>query len=134
MGLFNILKKKKVVLTEEQLKWNKIWVLWAEGEAESPYAELMTYQSEINNGGHGQYFSNVENNGDLNADMTILTTVLSEELVDNLHKAYKAHLVLEEKGDDEKAEEIIKQCDDMFFENEEEINCKLETYAGTIQL
>ena len=62
------------------------------------------------------------------------STVLSEELVDNLHKAYKAHLVLEEKGDDEKAEEIIKQCDDMFFENEEEINCKLETYAGTIQL
>ena len=62
------------------------------------------------------------------------STVLSEELVDNLHKAYKAHLVLEEKGDDEKAEEIIKQCDDMFFENEEEINCKLETYASTIQL
>ena len=62
------------------------------------------------------------------------STVLSEKLVDNLHKAYKAHLVLEEKGDDEKAEEIIKQCDDMFFENEEEINCKLETYAGTIQL
>ena len=48
--------------------------------------------------------------------------------------AYKAHLVLEEKGDDEKAEEIIEQCDDIFFENEEEINCKLETYASTIQL
>ena len=95
MGLFNIFKKKKVVLTEEQHKWNKIWVLWAEGEAESPYAELMTYQSEINNGGHGQYFSNIENNGDLNADMTMLTTVLSEKLVDNLHKAYKAHLILE---------------------------------------
>ena len=134
MGLFNIFKKKKVVLTEEQLKWNNIWDLWAEGKAESPYAELMTYQSEINNGGHGQYFSNVENDGDLNADMTILTTVLSAELIDNLHKAYKAHLVLEEKGDDEKAEEIIKQCDDMFFENEKEINCKLETYAGKIQL
>ena len=134
MGLFNIFKKKKVVLTEEQLKWNKIWDLWAEGKAESPYTELMTYQSEINNGGHSQYFSNIENNRDLNADMTILTTVLSEKLVDNLHKAYKAHLVLEEKGDDEKAEEIIKQCDDMFFENEEEINCKSETYASTIQL
>lgn len=107
IGLFNIFKKKKVVLTEEQHKWNKIWVLWAEGEAESPYAELMTYQSEINNGGHGQYFSNIENNGDLNADMTMLTTVLSEKLVDNLHKAYKAHLILEENEDDEKAEEII---------------------------
>lgn len=134
MGLFDLFKKKKIELTDEQLKWNKMLELWEQEKAESPYAELMTYQSEINNGGHGQYFSNVDNNGDLNADMTILTTVLSEKLVDNLHKAYKAHLVLEEKGDDEKAEEIIKQCDDMFFENEEEINCKSETYAGTIQL
>ena len=30
-----------------------------EGKAESPYAELMTYQGDINNGGHSQYFSNV---------------------------------------------------------------------------
>lgn len=134
MGLFNIFKKKKVVLTQEQLKWNKIWDLWTEGEAESPYAELMTYQSEINNGGHGQYFFNVENNGDLNEEMTILTTVLSDELVDNLHKAYKAHLILEENEDDEKAEEIIEDCDNVFYENEEEINSKLEAYADKIQL
>lgn len=134
MGLFNIFKKKKVVLTEEQLKWNKMWELWEQEKAESPYAELMTYQSEINNGGHGQYFSNIENNGDLNADMTILTTVLSQKLVDNLHKAYKAHLILEENEDDEKAEEIIEACDNVFYENEEEINSKLEAYADKIQL
>lgn len=134
MGLFDIFKKKKVVLTEEQLKWNKMWDLWAEGEVESPYAELMTYQSEINNGGHGQYFLNVENNGDLNEEMTILKNILSDELVDNLHKAYKAHLILEENEDDEKAEEIIEDCDNKFYENEEEINRKLEAYADKIQL
>ncbi|MGN0535462.1 MAG: DUF4375 domain-containing protein [Eubacterium sp.] len=134
MELFDIFKKKKVVLTEEQLKWNKMWDLWAEGEVESPYAELMTYQSEINNGGHGQYFFNVENNGDLNEEMTILKTILSDELVDNLHKAYKAHLILEENEDDEKAEEIIEDCDNKFYENEEEINRKLEAYADKIQL
>lgn len=134
MGLFDIFKKKKVVLTEEQLKWNKIWDLWEEGEAESPYAELMTYQSEINNGGHGQYFLNVENNGDLNEEMAILKTILSDELVDNLHKAYKAHLILEKNEDDEKAEEIIENCDNVFYENEEEINSKLEAYADKIQL
>ena len=65
MGLFDIFKKKKVELTEEQLKWNKMWELWTEEKVESPYAELMTYQSEINNGGHCQYFSNVENVSDL---------------------------------------------------------------------
>lgn len=31
MGLFDIFKKKKEVeLTEEQLKWNKMWELWTE--------------------------------------------------------------------------------------------------------
>ena len=65
MGLFDLFKKKKVELTEEQLKWNKMWDLWTDGNAESPYAELMTYQSEINNGGHGQYFCNIENNDDV---------------------------------------------------------------------
>ena len=28
MGLFDIFKKKKVELTEEQLKWNKMWDLF----------------------------------------------------------------------------------------------------------
>ncbi len=65
MSLFDFFKKKKVELTEEQLKWNKMWELWTEEKVASPYAELMTYQSEINNGGHDQYFSNVENTGDL---------------------------------------------------------------------
>lgn len=134
MGLFDIFKKKKVELTEDQLKWNKMWDLWAEGEVESPYAELMTYQSEINNGGHGQYFFNVENNGNLNEEMTALKTILSDELANNFQKAYEAHLILEENEDDEKAEEIIEQCDGIFYENEEEINSKLEAYANKIQL
>ena len=134
MGLFDLFKKKKVELTEEQLKWNKMWELWAEGEAESPYAELMTYQSEINNGGHGQYFCNIENNDDLSKEISALETILSDKLVTNLHKAYKAHLISDENEDDEKAEEVIEQCDDVFFSNEEEINKKLELYANTIQL
>ena len=134
MGLFDLFKKKKVELTEEQLKWNKMWDLWTDGEAESPYAELMTYQSEINNGGHGQYFCNVENNDDLSKEISALETILSDKLVANLHNAYKAYLILEENEEDEKSEEVIKQCDDVFFANEEEINKKLELYADTIQL
>ena len=134
MGLFDFLKKKEVQLTDEQKKWNKMWELWAEGEADSPYAELMTYQSEINNGGHDQYFLNVENTGDLQKEMSALETVLSAKLKNNLQKAYKAYLVLEEKEDDEKAEEIMEQCDDVFYENEEEINHILEEYSAKIEL
>ncbi len=65
MGVFRFFKKSKAEPTDEQKKWNKMWDLWAEGRADSPYAELMTYQSEINNGGHDQYFFNVENTGNL---------------------------------------------------------------------
>ena len=134
MGLFDFLKKKEVQLTDEQKKWNKMWELWTEGEVDSPYAELMTYQSEINNGGHDQYFFNVGNTGDLQKEMSVLESVLSAKLKNNLQKAYKAYLVLEEKEDDEKAEEIMEECDDVFYENEEEINHMLEEYSAKIEL
>ena len=72
MGLFDIFKKKKIELTEEQLRWNKTWDLWVEKKAETPYAELMTYQSEVNNGGHDQYFTKVENTGDIQKEIHIV--------------------------------------------------------------
>ena len=134
MGLFDIFKKKNVELTEEQLKWDKMWELWTEEKVESPYAELMTYQSEINNGGHSQYFTNVENTGDIQKDMSAVETILSKKMSTNLKKAYKAYLVLEEKEEDEKAEEILEECDNVFYELEEEINHVLEEYASKIEL
>lgn len=133
MGLFDIFKKKKVEFTEEQNAWNNMWDLWAEGKAVSPYAELMTYQSEINNGGHDQYFLNIENTGDLQKEMSVLANILPQELVSNLQKAYAAYLVLEEKEEDEKAEETLEQCDDVFYEHEGAINRLLEEYASTIE-
>ena len=134
MGLFDAFKKKKVELTEDQKKWNKMWELWVEGNAESPYAELMTYQSEINNGGHDQYFTNVENTSDLQKDMSVLESILSEKLKQNLQKAYQAYLLLEEKEDDEYAEETIEQGDNVFYENEEEINQMLKEFATRIEI
>lgn len=133
MGFFGLFKKKKVELTEAQLKFNKMWELWAEEKAESPYAELMTYQSEVNNGGHSQYFCNVENVGDLQKEMAELGRVLPFDLNENLQKAYQAHLILE-KTEDEKAEEIMERCDDVFYENEQIINQLLEKYAEKIEL
>ena len=133
MGLFDIFKKKKVELTEEQLKWNKMWELWTEEKTESPYAELMTYQSEINNGGHSQYFCNVDNVSDLKKEMSALEEILTPLLRENLQKAYEAHLILEEK-EDEEAEEILDQCDDVFYENEEQINRILQEYANTLEI
>lgn len=44
---------------------DRLWEHWEGERVDSPYAELMTYQSEINNGGHSQFFFNIENTGDL---------------------------------------------------------------------
>ena len=134
MGFFDIFKKKKVELTEEQLKWNKMWDLWTEGKAESPYAQLMTYQSEINNGGHSQYFCNVDNVSNLQEEMSSLENVLPSHLYKNLQKAYKAYLILEENEEDEKAEKTLEQCDDVFYENEEQINLILQEYANKLEV
>lgn len=134
MGLFDLFKTKNTDLTEEESKWNKIWELWVEGQVDSPYAELMTYQSEINNGGHDQYFTNVENTGDLQKEIMALEIVLSPKLKENLKKAYEAYVILRNENEDELEEEALSQCDDVFYENEDEINCILEEYADKVKL
>ena len=131
MGLFDLFKKKKVELTEEQRKWNKMWELWVQEKAEAPYAQLMTYQSEVNNGGHDQYFTNVENTSDLQKEISILETILPVKPRSNFQTAHKAYMALEEN---EHAAEILEQCDDVFWENEDELNRILESYAATIVL
>ena len=133
MGLFDFFKKKRVELTAEQQKWDKMWNLWVEEKVDSPYLQLMTYQSEVNNGGHDQYFTNVENTGNLQEELSVLKTILSKKLANNLQKAYHAYLVLE-KENDETAEVMIGQCDDVFYESEEEINRILQGYANKIIL
>lgn len=137
MGLFDIFKKKnkkEVELTIEEQKIDKMWDLLGQGEIETPYAELMTYQSEVNNGGHDQYFFNVNNIGMLEKEVSGVEKILPPELKVNFKKAYDAFLVLEEKEDDEKAQEILAECDDIFWENEEKINQLLEEYSKRIEL
>ena len=134
MGVFSFFKKSKVELTDEQKKWNKMWDLWGEGCTDSPYSELMTYQSEINNGGHDQYFFNIENSGNLQKEMAVLKTVLPAKLRDNLQNAYDAYLKLTNEESDEQAGTILSQYDDEFYKVEEDINRILREYASQIEL
>lgn len=46
-------------------QWNKLWDSWSDEQVSSPYAELMTYQNEVENGGHEQYFDTMSDVGDL---------------------------------------------------------------------
>lgn len=133
MRFFNLFKKESKI-TDKDMKWNKMWELWVEEKVDSPYLELMTYQSENNNGGHMQFFDNVAGNGNLQKVMTELKSILSPVLIDNLENAYKAYLALEKNEDDEKAEEIIEKCDNVFFKNERAINLILERFSDGIEL
>lgn len=134
MGVFSFFKKSKVKLTDEQKKWNKMWDLWVEDRTDSPYSELMTYQIEINNGGHDQYFFNIENSGNLQKEMAVLKTVLPAKLRDNLQNAYDAYLKLTNEESDEQAGTILSQYDDEFYKVEEDINRILREYASQIEL
>lgn len=137
---FDIFRRKKNkaigedVISEADEKWNRMWDLWAEGEIESPYNELMTYQSEVNNGGHHQYFLNTENNGDVRKDIDALCTILPSVLTENIQTAFKSYVELEQDKNIEANEEILEKCDDVFWENEEMINSILESYCKKIEI
>jgi hypothetical protein len=132
MSFFDLFKRKKNEQPIEELQWNKMWDMWAEEAAASPYAELMTYESEINNGGHMQFFDNVSNTDDLPQTISILYTVLSDTLKQNLENAYRAYS--EQQEDEDTLDEILNECDNVFYENESEVEEILKEYAKTIKL
>ena len=131
-GFFKDRKKSKKELTEREVSWNKMWDLWVQGEILSPYNELMSYQSEVNNGGHDQYFLNTGNISDITKELSALSQILPHKLTENLNEAYRAYLVLEKDEDDEKAEAVLENCDEVFFKNEQEITDILEKYSETM--
>lgn len=122
------------VISEADEKWNRMWDLWADGEIKSPYNELMTYQSEVNNGGHHQYFLNTENNGDVRKDIETLCGILPDILKNNIQTAFTAYLELEKDKNIDANEEILEKCDDAFYENEEIINSILESYCKELEI
>lgn len=134
MGIFDLFRKK-TGLTTAQKKFNRMWDLWAEGKIESPYRDLMAYQSEVNNGGHSQFFFNLSNIGELDKCMAGLQQILPAKLKSNLLEAYQAYQTLKEDPEDEDAEDVfMDKADDVFYANEQEINRILEQYAETLTL
>ncbi len=133
MGFFDFFKNKKVELTKEQIKLNKLWELWAEDKVASPYSELMTYQKGIKNGGHYQYFAKIENVSDIQKEMSQLEKILPSFLIANLRVAHYAYVKFKENNNDKYSERNLLRCDNDFFHNEEIVNNILETYACEIE-
>ena len=135
MGLFGFFKKKKKVeeLPLEAKKWNKMWDMWVDGEIQSPYYELMEYLNGVNNGGHACHFDNIMSNGDLGEYVKHLESVLPEPLKENVTKAYKAFMANPDDISDEN-NEILDNCDKVYYGNEELVNDILKAQAEKIEL
>ena len=117
MGIFDIFKKKKAALTTDQ-KLDKMWDLWAINKLDLPCAKLMKYESEVNNGGHSQYFFNVANCGDLAVEVEAVLSMLPEPLRENLARGYAAFSEQNDISDDVNVE-LFEECDDVFYEHEQ---------------
>ena len=117
MGIFDIFKKKKAALTTDQ-KLDKMWDLWAINKLDLPCAKLMKYESEVNNGGHSQYFYNVANCTDLAVEVEAVLSMLPEPLRENLARGYAAFSEQDDISDDVN-DELFEECDDVFYEHEQ---------------
>ena len=117
MGFFDVFKKKNTALTTDQ-KLDKMWELWAEDKLDLPCAKLMKYESEVNNGGHSQYFFNIANCGDLTEEVEAVLSMLPEPLQENLARGYAAFSAQEDISDDVN-DELFEECDDVFYEHEQ---------------
>lgn len=119
MGFFDVFKKRNTALTTEQ-KLDKMWDLWAVNKLDLPCAKLMKYESEVNNGGHSQYFFNVANCGDLSVEVEAVLSMLPEPLRENLARGYAAFSEQDDIADDVN-DELFEECDDIFYEHEQQI-------------
>ena len=117
MSIFDIFKKKKAALTTDQ-KLDKMWDLWAVNKLDLPCAKLMKYESEVDNGGHSQYFYNVANCGDLAVEVEAVLSMLPEPLRENLARGYAAFSEQDDISDDVN-DELFEECDDVFYEHEQ---------------
>lgn len=132
MDLFGWFRKEEELPVQDR-KWNKIWDLWVAGQAESPYAQMMEYNAEVNNGGHSQYFFNIANCGDLKASAEILLRTLPEPLKSNFRTAYEAFAAQEDICDDEN-DVLFDECDSVFYDNEKLLLDILGGYAESMVL
>jgi len=138
MKIFKFLTKRKKEteapkMSIEDLKWNKMWDLWVNGEIERPYAQLMEYLNGVNNGGHHCHLDNISGNSDLKEYVEALTEILPDPLKSNVVLAYNTYSKNSDDMSDEDVE-ILNNCDAVYYKNEELINDILKERASKIAL
>jgi len=118
MGLFDMFRKNKEKPPTAEERWNRIWELWEIGDLLSPLKNLLTYESEVNNGGHSQYFFNIANCCDLKAEVEAVLSILPHPLHENLLRGYAAFSAQNDISDDVN-DALFEECDNIFYKHEQ---------------
>lgn len=134
-------RQKKNVKEEDTFsdeKWNKMIDLWVDYELNHPIKDVLTYDSEVNNGGHLQFFENCNN--ELDEMLISLKDNLPEDIYINLKKAYDVYTSSDiniENVDDyvgEALEDRFREYDSYYYNNNYKVNEVLRNYASTLDL
>lgn len=110
-----------------------MWDLWVEGNIPAPYLQLMEYDSEVNNGGHSQYFVNTDNCGNLKQEVDIVLSMLPEPLNTNLKTAFAAFSAMDDISNPF-GDELLDKCDTLFYAQESVLLDLLQKFADTLTL
>ena len=119
--------------TELELNWNKMWVLWMNKKMESPYQEILSYETDVRNGSHLEYFNWIKDNENFEKTIDIVSKNLKGTVLETIfNQAYDAYQKIEKSKDE--AEQILSLCDKAFANEEDAIEKYLETIASKIDL
>ena len=139
MGFFKKLFHKETPEERAERLQDEMWESWEEGKLPPSYQALLTYVSDVMDGGHLQYFLN----RDLREEnffslMPTLRELLPEGHAGNLSNAYRAYCRLGvDVNDDNSIAEALEEAplvsyDSYYFEHEEELIDLLEAYAAAL--
>lgn len=120
-------------------KWSAMWEMWEAGEIDSPYNELLTYDNEMQEGGHLQFFLNrALRKENIFAVMAALRETLPADHADNVAQAYRQYCMLDiDPEDDASVMQALEDAplsvfDTFYDEHEEELLDVLEAYANSL--
>lgn len=119
-------------------KWNYMIDLWVDNKLDNPIQHLITYDSEVNNGGHLQFFENCHE--ELPEIIPLIKTYLSKNMAKNLQDAYDLYLNLNpntysiDTFVDVAREDHFDKFDNYYYEHDKEVNQVLTKYSLTLKI
>ncbi len=137
MGFFKKLFGKKDGDGDD--KWSLMWEMWEAGEIGSPYNELLTYDNEMQEGGHLQFFLNrALRKENIFAVLAALRETLPADHAANVQQAHRQYCLLDLDPEDDAAvmqalqDAPLAVFDRFYAEHEEELLDVLEAYANSL--